>query len=344
MIDAEAHYLDLPFLDILRARETPPREEHLEEAVRMYVEPSAPEVFQGRSMRLENALADLEGARLTAMDEAGIDVQVLSLNVPGCEQFEPAEGAAIARERNDLLAEAVARHPNRFVGLAALCPDPEAPEVAADELERCVTGLGFRGWKVNSHIRDGFLDDPRYQPLLERAAALQAPIYLHPTLPHAAMIGPYTGYGYMLPGPALGFGAETALHAMRLIYSGAFDRFPSLRVVLGHLGEGLYFWLYRLDFEFTKPWLQRSPQIKTERRPSEVIREHFYATTSGHFQDTAFAVALEEAGAERILFATDYPYEDGRQAVDWLRRQPLDEADRAKILHDNAARLFGVAP
>ena len=341
-IDAEAHYLDLPFLGVLRGRTVAPREEHLEDGVRMYVEPTAPDVFQGRSMKLENALADLEELRLAAMDEAGVGVQVLSLNVPGCEQFDPAEGAAIARDRNDLLAESIARHPDRFVGLAALCPDPEAPEVAADELERCVRELGFRGWKVNSHIRDGFLDDPRYEPLLERAAALDVPIYLHPTLPHGSMIEPYTGYGYMLPGPALGFGAESALHSMRLIYSGAFDRHPNLQVVLGHLGEGLYFWLYRLDFEFTKPWLQRSPLIKAERRPSEYLRENFYASTSGHFQSSAFAVTLAEIGADRVLFATDYPYEDSGQAVEWLESQPIDDVDRAKILHGNAARLFKV--
>jgi predicted TIM-barrel fold metal-dependent hydrolase len=343
MIDAEAHYLDLPFLELLRERDVPPREEHHGDGVRMYVEPTAPTVFQGRSSRLEDALADVEEARLAAMDEAGVDVQVLSLNVPGCEQFEPGEGAAIARERNDVLAEVVARHPDRFVGLAALCPDPEAPEVAADELERCIRKLGFRGWKVNSHVRDTFLDDPRYLPILERAAALEVPIYLHPTLPHGAMIGPYTGYGYMLPGPALGFGAESALHAMRLIYSGAFDRFPGLQVVLGHLGEGLYFWLYRLDFEFTKPWLARSPLIAAERRPSEYLRENFYASTSGHFQSSAFAVTLAEIGPDRLLFATDHPYESSSQAVEWLESQPLDPGARAKISHENAARLFGIA-
>lgn len=343
MIDAEAHYLDLPFLELLRGRDVPPREEHHGDGVRMYVEPTAPTVFQGRSSRLEDALADVEGARLAAMDEAGVDVQVLSLNVPGCEQFEPGEGAAIARERNDVLAEIVARHPDRFVGLAALCPDPEAPEVAVAELERCVRTLGFRGWKVNSHVRDTFLDDPRYLPILERAAALEVPIYLHPTLPHGAMIGPYTGYGYMLPGPALGFGAESALHAMRLIYSGAFDRFPGLQVVLGHLGEGLYFWLYRLDFEFTKPWLARSPLIAAERRPSEYLRENFYASTSGHFQSSAFAVTLAEIGPDRLLFATDHPYESSSQAVEWLESQPLDPGAHAKISHENAARLFGIA-
>lgn len=339
-VDAEAHYLDHTFLEVLRGRSVPPREEHTETGVRMYLEPTAPDVFQGRSMRLEDLLADVADARLSAMDEAGIDVQILSLNVPGVEQFDPADGAALARERNDVLAEIVAAHPDRFVGLAALCPDPAAPDQAADELERCVRDLGFRGWKVNSHVRDGFLDDPRYLPIWERAASLDVPVYLHPTLPHGSMIAPYTGYGYMLPGPALGFGAETALHSMRLIYSGVFDRFPALRVVLGHLGEGLYFWVYRLDFEFSKPWLQRSPLIRAERRPSEYLRENFYATTSGHFQSSALAVALAEAGVDRVLFATDYPYENCREAVEWLEGQELDAAAREQIFHLNAARLF----
>ena len=344
MIDVEAHYLDRPFVELLRGRRTPPREEAAADgAVHVHVEPSAPDVFQGRDARIERALLEVGEERLAVMDAAGVDVQLLSLNLPGCEQFEPAEGAAIARERNDLLAETVARHPDRFVGLAALCPDPEAPEVAADELERCVTGLGFRGWKVNSHIRDGFLDDPRYLPLLERAATLGTPVYLHPTVPHGSMVRPYTGYGHMLPGPALGFGAETALHAMRLIYSGAFDRFPSLRVVLGHLGEGLYFWLYRLDFEFTKPWLQRSPLIKSERRPSEVLREHFYATTSGHLQASAFHATLAELGIGRLLLGTDYPYEDAAETVDWLCAQLPDAGERERVQRTNAAELFGLA-
>jgi predicted TIM-barrel fold metal-dependent hydrolase len=360
-VDVEAHYIDLPFLERLRARTAPPREEVVDGAVRTYLEPSAPDVFQGRSARLEQELLEVGPQRLAAMDAAGIDIQLLSLNLPGCEQFEPAEGAAgargrhdrragrvaraaggaRARERNDLLAGLVAHDPKRFVGLAALAPDPDAPEVAADELERCVRELGFRGWKVNSHLRDGYLDDPRYFPLLERAAALGVPVYLHPTVPHGSMIGPYQGYGQSLPGPALGFAAETALHSMRLIYAGIFDRLPELQVVLGHLGEGLYFWLYRLDFEFTMPWMVRDPRILCERSPSAYLRENFWPTTSGHRQSSSFLATYAEAGA-RMMFATDYPYDDGPATVAWLQGQPIPEADKERIFGGNAAEVFGL--
>jgi 5-carboxyvanillate decarboxylase len=341
-VDVEAHYLDAGFVERLRARDEPPREEEVGGAVRMYVEPSAPDVFQGRNERLGDALLDVGEGRLAAMDAAGVDVQVLSMNLPGCEQFAPAEGAPLAREQNDRLAELVAPHRSRFAPLASLCPDPDAPEVAADELERCVRVHGFHGWKVNSHVRDGFLDDPRYDAIFERAAALHAPVCLHPTMPHGSMIGPYTGYGYQLPGPGLGFAAETALQSMRLIYSGVFDRHPDLQIVLGHLGEALYFWLYRLDFEFTKPWLARDPRIVCEQAPSHYLRQNFWASTSGHLQDSAFAATYAELGAERLLFASDYPYEDAAETAAWLERQQLDERERALVFGTNAATLFGL--
>ena len=342
VVDVEAHYYDDAYLDVLRARAEPPREEHVEGGVRMFVEPSVPDLFQQRSSRLADALAEVGERRLAAMDAAGIDVQLLSLNIPGCEQLDPSEGAPLARERNDVLAELVARHPGRFVGLAALCPDPDAPEVAADELARCVDELGFRGWKLNAHVRDRNVDDEAFEPIFARAAALGVPVCLHPTVPHGSMITPYTGYGYMLPGPALGFAAETALQAVRLVYSGVFDRHPELQVVLGHLGEGLYFWLYRLDFEFSKPWLTRDARIRCTEAPSHYLRRNFHATTSGHFQSSAFLATLMETGADRMLFATDYPYESTEQAVQWLKSQPVAPADKAKILHENATALFGL--
>jgi predicted TIM-barrel fold metal-dependent hydrolase len=342
-IDVEAHYYDPGYLDALRGRSAPPREERVDGGVRMYVEPSSPGLFQQRSDRLADALAEVGEQRLAAMDAAGIEAQVLSLNIPGCEQLDPREGAPLARECNDVLADLVSRHPGRFVPLAALCPDPEAPEVAADELERCVRELGFRGWKLNSHVRDESLDHPGFEPIFARAAELGVPVCIHPTVPHASMIERYTGYGYMLPGPALGFAAEAALQSVRLVYSGIFDRHPALQVLLGHLGEGLYFWLYRLDFEFSKPWLTRDERIRCTERPSHYLRRNFHATTSGHFQSSAFLATYMETGAERLLFATDYPYESNEQAVAWLESQPIAPGDKERIFHGNAAALFGIA-
>jgi predicted TIM-barrel fold metal-dependent hydrolase len=343
LIDVEAHYLDRPFLELLRGRSEPPREEVDGDEVRIYPEPSAPDVFQGRNARLEGALLDVGEARLAVMDADGVDVQLLSLNLPGCEQLEPAAGAAAARERNDLLAGLVAAHPSRFAALAALCPDPESPETAADELERCVRDLGFRGCKLNSHVRAGYLDDERFLPIFERAASLGAPIFLHPTVPHGAMVGPYRGYGHMLPGPALGFAAETALQVVRLVLSGLFDRLPQLQIVLGHLGEGLPFWLYRLDYEFTKPWIARDPRCRCEHPPSHYIRANTWAATSGHLQASAFAATHAELGAGRMLFASDYPYESAGETAAFVRAQLADDAEREQVLHGNAAALFGIA-
>lgn len=342
IIDVEAHYFDHEYLGMLQSRREPPREEVVAGGVRMYVEPSVPDLYQERSSQLAEALADVGELRLAAMDAAGIDVQLLSLNIPGCEQLEPEVGAAVARERNNILAGMVSKYPGRFVGLAALCPDPEAPDIAADELERCVTQLGFRGWKLNAHIREYAIDEPGFEPVFARAAALGIPVCLHPTVPHASMIRPYMGYGYMLPGPALGFAAETALQAVRLIYSGIFDRYPTLQIVLGHLGEGLYFWLYRLDFEFTKPWLTRDGRIRCIERPSHYLLKNFYVTTSGHFQNSSFLATLAETGGERMMFATDYPYESSEQAVKWLEEQPLAASRKERLFHENAAALFGL--
>lgn len=341
IIDTEAHVYNPGYMRFLRSRSEPPCEELLGDEVRLWQEPTSPHVFQQRSMAMEEIMCDMAERRIAAMDEAGIDMQVMSLNVPGCEQFDPREGAPVARESNDELADVIRAHPGRLAGLAALAPDPDRPEVAADELERCVRELGFHGAKINSHIRDTYLDDRRYWPILERAAALGVPVYLHPVLPHGNMIRPYEGYGWALPGPGLGFGHETAVHAMRMVYSGVFDRFPDLQIVLGHLGEGLYFWLYRLDFDFTKPWLaNKRPPV--QRRPSDYLRENFHITISGNFLASALVQTIAEIGTDRVLFATDYPYESNEQAIAFIADADLTDEEKEKIFHGNAERLFGL--
>src|SRR5918994_6950638 len=211
---------------------------------------SHPQVAAGYEKLIEQ-LCDLGDGRISAMDAAGIDVQVLSLTFPGVEQLEAAEGVAFARETNGLLAEAVRRHPSRFAGFAAL-PTP-APDTAADELERMVREHGFEGAIINGHTRGRYLDDEFFWPILERAEALQVPIYLHPTPPPQPVIGAsYMGnYAPEVTGTlatgAWGWHIETATHVIRLILSGAFDRFPSLQLVIGHMGEGLPFMMPRLE-------------------------------------------------------------------------------------------------
>lgn len=340
-IDLEAHFYNPGYVDYLRGRTAPPREELVDGEVRVWKEPDAPERWHVRSARHSARLADLAEARIAEMDEAGVDVQVLSLAAPGCEQFDVREGARLARQSNDELAGAIARHPDRFVGFAALAPlDPEG---AADELERCVTQLGFRGAKINSHVGDTYLDDERYLPLWERAAGLGVPINLHPIVPHASMVRPYQGYGWALVGPGLGYGAETAVHAMRLVFSGLFDRFPEQQVILGHMGEGLYFWLYRLDFDFKKAWLDAGRRAtRLQKPPSQYLRDNFHVTISGNFLVTAFVATFNEIGSDRVMYASDHPFESMKEAADFLEAVPIAPSDREKVAWRNAARLLGL--
>ena len=262
-IDLESHFFTPEYTALLESRTTPPRFQLTDENVRVWLEPSLPDVVLTHSHQLRATLLDLSEARIAAMDRAGIAVQFLSVSSPGFEQLEAEIQVEHARKANDVLAAFIAAHPTRFVGLASL--PVSAPREAADELERSITELGFKGGNIHSHIGDTYLDDARYFPILERAARLRVPINLHPTLPHANMLTPYLGYGWAMPGPGLGFGHETAVHAMRIIYSGAFDKLPDLEMILGHFGEGLMHWLYRVDFDFNKPWMAKAHRPDIER-------------------------------------------------------------------------------
>jgi predicted TIM-barrel fold metal-dependent hydrolase len=339
LVDLEAHFYNPGYVSYLRSRTEPPREELVDGEVRVWKEPSEPDRWHVRTARHSDRMADLADARIAEMDEAGVDIQVLSLAAPGCEQFDAKEGTLIAQRSNDELAEAIALHPDRFVGFAALAPlDPAG---AADELERCVTELGFKGAKINSHIGDTYLDDERYLPLWERAAGLGVPINLHPIVPHESMVKPYTGYGWALVGPGLGYGAETAVHAMRLVFSGLFDRFPEQQIILGHMGEGLYFWLYRLDFDFKKKWLDAKTRTRQlEKLPSDYLRDNFHVTISGNFLTTAFIATFNEIGSDRVMYASDYPFESMAEGAAFLDTVPIAPADREKVAWRNAARLL----
>jgi hypothetical protein len=339
-IDFEAHFYTQAFVDLLHARDRPPRQVRVDDdTVRLWIEPSLPELFHEHRAVVDERLLDLEEQRLASMDEAGVDVQVLSISGPATEQLEPEVGDRIARSINDTLAEVIGRHPERFHGFATLAPG--LPEQAAAELERCVTELGFRGVMLRSHVGDGFLDEPRYRPIFRTAARLGVPVYLHPTLPHANLIRPFLGYGWALPGPGLGYGVETAVQALRLVYSGLFDELPELQLILGHLGESLTFWLYRLDLDFTQPFLADRHRPAIERRPSQVLRENVYVTTSGNFLDSALVSVLAELGEDRVLFGSDYPWESLAKAVTFVEQAPISDAQRRKLYSENARRLIG---
>jgi 5-carboxyvanillate decarboxylase len=287
--------------------------------------------------RIRRQLLDLENERLEIMDTNGVDVQLLSLTAPGVQTFPAAEGAALARLANDRLAELIGKHPSRFAGLAAVAP--QDPEAAAAEIGRAMTELKLNGVIINSHTDSEYLDEEKYWPLLEAAEALGAPIYIHPRSPAAPMAAAFKKYG--LETGIWGFQADTGLHGLRLICGGVFDRFPRLRVVLGHLGEGLPYWLYRLDYMHpvrasyhTRPALSLTP--------SEYLKRNFAITTSGMNWAPVLRFCIEAVGADNIMFAIDYPYQTTEGAVRFLDEAEISDEDRRKIYHRNAERIFGI--
>ena len=296
-----------------------------------------PEVTAGYDKLIEQ-LCDLGKGRIAAMDAARIDVQVLSLTSPGVEQVDAPEAAAFAREANALLAQAVRRHPDRFAGFAAL--PTAAPEAAAEELERTVREQSFVGALINGHTRGRYLDDEFFWPILERAEALGVPIYLHPTPPprsvvEASYAGNYSpGVTFGLATAAWGWHIETATHVLRLILSGAFDRYPRLQLVIGHMGEALPFMLSRID-------LALPPEMtKLDRPVGSYLRENVHYTFGGFNWVQTFLDLLLQVGAERIMFSTDHPYASMTQARAFLDRLPVSPADRERIALGNAERLL----
>lgn len=300
---------------------------------------SHPRVAAGFA-RLVEGLCDLGEDRVAAMDAAGVDVQVLSLTSPGVEQLDAAEAVALAREANDVLAGAVRRHPGRLAGFAAL-PTP-APAAAADELERTVGEHGFVGALVNGHSGGRYLDDPFFWPVLGRAEALGVPIYLHPTPPPRAVVeasyrGAFApGVAEGLATAAWGWHVETATHVLRVILGGVFDRYPGLQLVVGHLGEGLPFFLPRLELALP------GELTGLDRTVGEYLRENVHYTFGGFNWTQAFLDLVLQVGVERIMFSTDYPYASMGEARAFLDRLPVGPADREKVSHGNAERLLGL--
>jgi predicted TIM-barrel fold metal-dependent hydrolase len=298
-----------------------------------------------RSMDYDGGWMHAVSARLTEFDErladmnaSGIRKAVLSHTVPGVQGIvDGAAAATAAREINDFLAGVIARHPDRFAGFASVAL--QNPEAAAAELDRAVTHLGFRGVMINGYTntadaRGGeYLDDPKVDVFWEAAAALHVPVYLHPRPPLDQRA--YHGHQELL-GATWGFAPETATHALRLVYSGLFDRFPALTIVLGHLGETLPYFAWRIQHCF-----EYNPADKrVKRRLQDYLADNFYVSTSGHFSDQALTNAILTIGADRILFAADYPYEVMEQAARWIERAPISESDRRKIAAGNAIQLF----
>jgi len=289
---------------------------------------------------LQRRLLDLGEERLAIMDETGIDVQLISLASTGVQMFDADTGTALATLANDVLAEAIGKHPTRFAGLASFAP--QDPARAAREIERAMTGLGYNGVIVNSHTNGDYLDQPAYWPILEACEACDAPLYIHPRAPSPQMVAPFLDY--TLEHAIWGFQAETSLHALRLIVAGVFDRFPRLKVVLGHGGEGLPYWLPRIDGMHANFKAPDGRRPALELAPSAYIKRNFAITTSGMNWAPAVRFAIDALGVENVMFAIDYPFMDSATAVAQMDAIDIAQADKAAIYHRNAERIFRIPP
>lgn len=269
------------------------------------------------------------------MDEAGIEMQVLSLTAPGIQLYhDGATAIRIAKQANELLSRAIEKYPTRFAGFAAL--PTQDPQAAAEELERAVQQLGLKGALINGQTNGEYLDDKKYWMIFERAEALGVPIYLHPALPSTPeMLKPYEGRPELI-GALWSFTADTGMHALRLIFSGVFDAYPSCTLILGHLGETLPFLLWRFD----KRYELDTADKRLKKQPSAYIQENIVVATSGMFSYPPFLCTLLALGADRIVFAVDYPYESNKEGADFIETAPISETDRAKICHLNIERLL----
>ncbi|MGD2168265.1 MAG: amidohydrolase family protein [Gammaproteobacteria bacterium] len=283
-------------------------------------------------------LQDLGERRLADMAAAGIGKQVIALTAPGLQIFDKDTARGLAPDYNDMLAEAIRQHPREFAGLAAVAP--QAPDSAAQELERSVNRLGLRGVIINSHTHGEYLDDEKFWPIFEAAQALDVPVYLHPQTPPPAMIQPLLDSG--LDGAIYGFGVETGMHLLRIILSGVFDQFPRLRLIVGHLGEGIPYWLFRVDFFYRS--IVKTRRYKRIRElsllPSEYMKRNVYLTTSGMAWEPVIMYARDVVGPDHVLYAMDYPYQYRIDEVPVTDALPIDHESLRRFYQSSAEELF----
>lgn len=305
-----------------------------------YWDPVVTDTYTGRNASRRGALLDrlydVGELRLKEMDEAGIDIQVLSHGAPSAQRLDAETGPAIARQANDNLHATVQAHPDRFAAFAALAT--AHPDSAADELERCVRDLGFSGAMIHGLTNGEFCDGKDYWPIYARAEALGVPIYLHPGYPHPDVVKVYY-QDYLDDYPALasagwGYTVETATQAIRMVLSGVFDAHPKLQMVLGHMGEALPFLLWRINMALSRV---ENTQARSFR---EIFEAHFHITTSGNFSNPALLCAVQEMGIDRIMFSVDYPFVENPTGTGWIDHIPLCTEDMHKLLNGNARKLL----
>lgn len=293
-----------------------------------------------RATKIIERLQDLGPQRIQDMDDRGIDRQIIAVTAPGVQVLNRDDAVAMAVESNDMLGEACARYPDRYTGMAAFAP--QDPAAAVKEIERSVAKYGFKAAILNGHTQGEYLDNPKFFPILETAAALNLPIYIHPTGMPRAMVQHFLEAG--LDGAVYGFGVDTGLHALRLIVHGVFDRLPNLKIIIGHMGEALPFWQYRLDYMQAAG--QRSkrythlPELK--KSVSQYLRDNYYITNSGVAWEPAIKFTQETVGVDNTLYAMDYPYQCDVEEVISLDAMTMDLAAKKKFFQTNAEKVFNL--
>ena len=309
----------IPEMVAVRARTVPPRSAQ--------PTPMAQHVFR--------SLADLGEGRIKAMDEDGIACQVCVVAGIGIQDIDPVEGNELCALANDRMGEATAKYPGRLFGLAGFAP--LQPERAAREIERAVTKKGLKGAIINSHSRGEYLDDPKFSPIFEVLQALDVPLYIHPRDPSPQMIQPFEVFGFKV---GWAWAAETGTHIIRLIGTGVFDRYPKLKIVIGHMGEGLPFHLDRIDNRFFWEHGMSGGAPALKRRPSDYVRDNIAVTTSGMNFAAPLMMTIQTLGIDNVLFAADYPFEEVKPAVEAIDAAPIADSDKKKLYSENAKRVF----
>jgi len=354
IIGIEEHFWPQYFIDYFQARKKYPRIERVldESGQKTWRWWDSSEEYHPWLPDISiSKLCDIEG-RLRDMDETGIDMLVLSFNPP-VDEFDAAEGTALYQKVNDIIALSVKKYPDRFASFTSLfLKDPRA---AADELERAVRQLGFKGAMILPHVEGEYIDAKKYWPVFESAARLHVPVYIHPQFPPRERLKLYSGYPELI-GPMWGYPAETGFAALRLICSGIFDEYPSLQIILGHMGESLPFWLPRFDRswnslrghtlltnrEIAEGADARPLAEKIKNPPSYYIKNNFFVTISGMFWQPALQFVCSAIGADRVLFAIDSPFESSKVAVQFIESVSIPDGDKEKICHLNTEQLFNL--
>jgi predicted TIM-barrel fold metal-dependent hydrolase len=333
IIDFETHFLTKEYVSAFEHAKSYPRFETYEDGRMFFVYDKRLGLKSPRGAHLTEMTVCEK--RLGDMNAAGIDMHVLSLSAPGCDGAKPKLGLKLARTANDYVASLMAKYPQRFLGLSTVyAPDPES---AAEELRRAVSSLGLNGLNLYSNVRGEYLDSERFWPIFREAERLDVPVLIHPTLTPIRQINEL---GFAFWGPSFGYDVDPALSYMRMIFKGVFDKFPRLKIVLGHLGEIIPFLIRRIDFPFTHSYAKDDSLRNLKGKPSDYVKRNLYADSSGNPHQPSLTLTCRTLGAARVVFASDYPNEQLTSAVDFIRDSELAPEEQEMILWKNAARLL----